>query len=299
MADTLETYRTVTPYLVVKDADAEIKFLQEAFGAKESVCERTPSGAVMHAEIHIGDSLIMIGQASEQWKALGAALYVWIPNVDKVYATALAAGATSVSAPEDKPYGHRNAGVLDLNRASDALERDPTGAGARPHVAVDVGGRGVPGAALHLDVARGTLDPDATRAGARIHRADVPELHPAAPITDLERDLGGDLDRHVHPAVAVIEHPAAVVGVHLDDVAAPLDHELHVLEVALAARVGRPGCPHRSRRRVSRHGEPPGAVRDADAGRTRCIRRPGSGRGVVALGEERGGSEKRRCRGER
>ena len=115
MADTIETYRTVTPYLVVRDADAEIKFLQEAFGAKEAVCERTPTGAVMHAEIRIGDSLIMIGQASEQWKALGAALYVWIPNVDEVYAKALNAGATSQSAPEDKPYGHRNAGVVDAN----------------------------------------------------------------------------------------------------------------------------------------------------------------------------------------
>ncbi len=99
MADTINTYRTVTPYLVVPDGDAEIKFLQDAVGATSLVCERTPAGAVMHAEIHIGDSLIMIGQASEQWKAQKSALYVWVPNVDQVYAQAMAAGATSQSAP--------------------------------------------------------------------------------------------------------------------------------------------------------------------------------------------------------
>ena len=115
MADTLETYRTVTPYLVVPDADGEIKFLKAAFGATESICERKADGSVMHAEIRIGDSLIMMGQASEQWKRLSAALYLWVGNVDEIYEKALAAGATSQSAPEDKPYGHRNAGVVDSN----------------------------------------------------------------------------------------------------------------------------------------------------------------------------------------
>jgi uncharacterized glyoxalase superfamily protein PhnB len=57
----------------------------------------------------------MLGQANETWKALKASLYLWIPDVDATYATALAAGAVSLSAPEDKPYGHRNAGVVDQN----------------------------------------------------------------------------------------------------------------------------------------------------------------------------------------
>jgi len=113
MADTLETYRTVTPYLVVADADAELKFLVQAFGATEKFCQRNENNSVMHAEILIGDSLIMLGQAGEQFKAKAASLYLWVPNVDEVYGKALAAGATSESAPEDKPYGHRNAGVVD------------------------------------------------------------------------------------------------------------------------------------------------------------------------------------------
>src|SRR5215467_9353615 len=109
------TYRTLTPYLVVLDAEGEIQFLKSAFGAIEISINRDAKNAVVHAEIQVGDSLLMLGQAGENWKALPAALYLWIPDVDVTYARALAAGATSQSAPEDKPYGHRNAGVVNRN----------------------------------------------------------------------------------------------------------------------------------------------------------------------------------------
>lgn len=109
------TYRSVTPYLVVPDADLEIRFLQAAFGATLSSCDRNPDGSVMHAEIQVGDSLLMIGQSSDRWPARQAAFYLWVPDVDAAYQRALDAGASSESAPEDKPYGHRNAGVIDAN----------------------------------------------------------------------------------------------------------------------------------------------------------------------------------------
>lgn len=115
MADNMDTYRTLTPYLVVPDADAEIRFLRAVFGATERSCQRNPDGSVMHAEIDVGNSLVMLGQAGATWKPLPAALYAWVPDVDAAYARALAAGGTSESAPEDKPYGHRNAGVIDQN----------------------------------------------------------------------------------------------------------------------------------------------------------------------------------------
>jgi PhnB protein len=115
MPDTLNTYRTLTPYLVVPDADVEMRFLKAAFGAIETLCHRNPDGKVMHAELTVGDSLVMIGQSSGEWKPLTAALYLWVTDVDGTYARALEAGATSQSAPEDKPYGHRNAGVVDRN----------------------------------------------------------------------------------------------------------------------------------------------------------------------------------------
>ena len=113
MADSKDTYRTVTPYLVVSDADAELAFLKAAFGGVEVVCQRNPDHTVMHAEVTIGDSLVMLGQAGGTWKPRPAALYLWVEDVDATYARALAAGGTSESEPEDKPYGHRNAGVID------------------------------------------------------------------------------------------------------------------------------------------------------------------------------------------
>jgi PhnB protein len=115
MAEKMETYRTITPYLVVPDADAELKYLKDAFGGTEASCQRNADQTVMHAEVQVGDSLIMLGQAGAEFKPLQAALYVFVPDVDQTYAKALKAGATSQSAPEDKPYGHRTAGVVDQN----------------------------------------------------------------------------------------------------------------------------------------------------------------------------------------
>ena len=74
-----------------------------------------PDNTVMHAEMKIGDSLVMLGQAGGAWKPRAAALYLWVEDVDATYARALKAGAASESQPEDKPYGHRNAGVIDTN----------------------------------------------------------------------------------------------------------------------------------------------------------------------------------------
>ena len=118
MTDVKETYRTVTPYLVVPNADVELTFLKAAFGATEVTCQRHPDNTVMHAEVAIGDSLVMLGQAGGQWPPRTAAFYLWVNDVDATYARALAAGATSESEPEDKPYGHRNAGVIDQNEVT-------------------------------------------------------------------------------------------------------------------------------------------------------------------------------------
>jgi PhnB protein len=105
MADTKDTYRTVTPYLVVDDADRVLTFLKQAFGATVALCHRNADGTVAHAEIQIGDSLVMLGQAGGQWRARTASFYLWVDDVDETYRRALDAGATSESAPEDKPYG--------------------------------------------------------------------------------------------------------------------------------------------------------------------------------------------------
>ncbi len=115
MPDSKDAYRTVTPYLVVSDADAELAFLKAAFSGTEANCQRNADNTVMHAEITVGDSLVMLGQAGGAWRPRPAALYLWVEDVDATYARALQAGATSERQPEDKPYGHRNAGVIDRN----------------------------------------------------------------------------------------------------------------------------------------------------------------------------------------
>jgi PhnB protein len=109
MPDT--TYPTVTPYLVVDDADALVRFLKTVFDAKEQSLDRRPDGTIGHAEMNVGDSLVMVGQAGGEWKARSAALYLWVDDVDATYKRALDAGGRSESKPEDKPYGHRTAGV--------------------------------------------------------------------------------------------------------------------------------------------------------------------------------------------
>ncbi len=108
-------YRTVTPYFCVPDADAELAFLKAAFDATEVECQRTEDNKIMHAELKIGDSLVMLGQSGGPRKAMPAAIYLWVPDADKTYAAAMKAGAASESAPENKPWGHRTAGVIGPN----------------------------------------------------------------------------------------------------------------------------------------------------------------------------------------
>lgn len=107
------SYRTVNPYIVADDADAELTFLEAAFGGRTTTCARNDDGSVMHAEIAVGDSLVMLGQASERWKATRAALYLWIDDVDATFAQAKAAGGRVESEPADMPYGHRHGGIVD------------------------------------------------------------------------------------------------------------------------------------------------------------------------------------------
>src|SRR5690349_2728518 len=88
-------YRTVTPYLVVPDGEAELRFIKEGLGGTEHEVHRHEGGAIQHAEVRIGDSLVMIGQSGPGIEARAAAIYLWVPDVDATYARALAAGATS------------------------------------------------------------------------------------------------------------------------------------------------------------------------------------------------------------
>jgi len=108
-----EGYHTVTPYLTVADAAAQIDFLTKAFGAEETFRHADDKGRISHAEVRIGTSMVMIGQAREQWTPRPAQFYLYVGDVDAVYKRAVAAGAKSMQEPTDQAYGDRSGGVED------------------------------------------------------------------------------------------------------------------------------------------------------------------------------------------
>jgi PhnB protein len=108
-----EGYHTVQPYLMVKGAKRLLDFVKTVFGASEIENMSTPDGRVMHAEVRIGDSTVMIADVQSPLPPTTAGLYVYVPDVDATYQKALAAGATSSMEPVDMFYGDRHGGVKD------------------------------------------------------------------------------------------------------------------------------------------------------------------------------------------
>jgi PhnB protein len=114
-------YHTITPYLSVKDAAKAIEFYKRAFGAEETVRMPGPDGGVMHAEIRIGDSIIMLGDESPMGgckspQSLGGTtmgLHIYVKDVDAAFKKAVAAGA-KVSMPlMDMFWGDRYGKLTD------------------------------------------------------------------------------------------------------------------------------------------------------------------------------------------
>ena len=106
-----EGFHTVTPYLMVQEAAKLIDFVKETFGATEHFRTIGSAGGI-HAEVRIGDSMVMIGGASSG-EPMPAAIYLYMDDVDTVFRRALQTGATSITEPSDQPYGDRLAGVKD------------------------------------------------------------------------------------------------------------------------------------------------------------------------------------------
>ena len=106
-----EGFSTVTPYLLVDGVPALINFLQSAFDAEEIMRSTLGDGTVNHAQVKIGDSMVMMGQAQKEYPAMPAMLYLYVDDVDGVYAQALAAGGKALREPTDQEYGDRAAGV--------------------------------------------------------------------------------------------------------------------------------------------------------------------------------------------
>ena len=114
-------YHTATPYLIIKGAGDAIEFYKNAFGATELMRVPGPGGVLMHAEIKIGDSIIMLADEFPDMDALSpmtiggspVGLMLYLPNVDEVFARAIAAGGKEFRAVQNQFYGDRSGTLED------------------------------------------------------------------------------------------------------------------------------------------------------------------------------------------
>ena len=108
-----EGYPTVSAYLVVAGAQKVIDFAKRVFDATEQRRYDGPEGGVRHAELKIGDSVVMLGDAGEQCPPMPAFLHVYVENVDATYRRALEAGGVPVQEPVQKGDEDKRGGVRD------------------------------------------------------------------------------------------------------------------------------------------------------------------------------------------
>jgi len=107
-----EGYQQLMPYLIVENAAAFISFTQKVFGATEKLKTMRDEHTIMHAEISIGESVIMMADATEQFSVQNAGLFIYVDDCDTVFQKALDNGATTVMEPADQSYG-RSGGIND------------------------------------------------------------------------------------------------------------------------------------------------------------------------------------------
>jgi PhnB protein len=108
-----EGFRSVQPYLHLKEAHKMIPFMESAFEAEVLGLHKSPEGMVLHGTIRIGNATLEIDEAHGGYQPKPCRLHVYVPDADATYAQALRAGATSLNVPYNAPYGDRAAGVRD------------------------------------------------------------------------------------------------------------------------------------------------------------------------------------------
>jgi PhnB protein len=106
-------YHSVTPYLTVQGADRLMEFMIQVFGAREKTRMSRADGTIGHAEVRLGDSVIMLAEAGGDWPPMPGAIHLYLDDCDAVYQRALEAGADSAMPPADQFYGDRMSGVRD------------------------------------------------------------------------------------------------------------------------------------------------------------------------------------------
>jgi uncharacterized glyoxalase superfamily protein PhnB len=111
-------YTSVSPYLIVDGADRTIKFLVDVFEAVELRRFPDAEGKVVHAEVRIDDTVVMIADGGGDWAPIASNVHVYVPDVDATYERALEAGAVSIQKPVKKEDEDRRGGVKDAGGTS-------------------------------------------------------------------------------------------------------------------------------------------------------------------------------------
>lgn len=106
-------FNTVTPYFFVAQAEAFVRFLIAGLGGVETCRTTRPDGTIANAQVRLGTSTVMVGEASEHYPPMAGACYLYVEDADEAMATALAHGATLEMPVADMPYGDRQGGVRD------------------------------------------------------------------------------------------------------------------------------------------------------------------------------------------
>ncbi|MFN3842618.1 MAG: VOC family protein [Rehaibacterium terrae] len=106
-------YSAVSPYLIVDGAAASIDFLKQVFDAVELRRFPDAEGRLLHSEVRIDDSVLMIADCVPEWPAVPAHVHVYVRDVDATYRRALDAGATPLQAPEKKQDEDKRGGFRD------------------------------------------------------------------------------------------------------------------------------------------------------------------------------------------
>lgn len=109
----IQDLHMVTVYFHPVGASKFIDFLQRAFDGEVIEQHQSEHGFVYHAKVRLGDSIVEMGEAHDQWQPMPSAIYMYVEDVDAAYRQALSAGATSALEPTNQPYGDRNAWVND------------------------------------------------------------------------------------------------------------------------------------------------------------------------------------------
>ena len=108
-----DSYPSVSPYLIVSGANETIRFLTQAFGATEIRRFPNETGKLMHSEVRIDDSVLMIADCAPDWPAMPSHVHLYVDDVDAAYKRALDAGAESVQEPVKKDDDDKRGGVKD------------------------------------------------------------------------------------------------------------------------------------------------------------------------------------------